>query len=124
MASFGASIVNAYIFLRGIAHSVFPCLPLMIKFLCSRFFLGVLVGIPVSAIVYLRLLGIRSQFPSLGHFIGCVFLGAAFIGLICSGYNKISNSQLDVDMDMGLLFLIPVIALIVFFLIIYVIDHL
>jgi hypothetical protein len=95
----------------------------MIKFLCSRFFLGFLVGIPVSAIFYLRLLGIRSHLPSLGHFIGCVFMGASFIGLICSGYHKISNSQLDVDMDMGLLFLMPVIVLIVFFLMIYVVEH-
>jgi hypothetical protein len=95
----------------------------MIKFLTSRFFLGFLVGLPISAIVYLRILGIRSHFPSLGHFVGCVFLGASFIGLICSGYHRISKSQIDIDMDMGLLFLIPVIAVIVFFLMIYVIEH-
>lgn len=95
----------------------------MIKFLTSRLFLGFLVGLPISAIVYLRIMGIRSHFPSLGHFLGCVFFGAALIGLIYAGYQNMSNSQLDVDMDVRLLLLIPVILFIVLLLTIYVVEH-
>ena len=93
----------------------------MINFLCSRFFIGFLIGLPVSAVIFLRKFGVNSDYPNSWLFGTSVFFGAVVIGFIFSRYHLMTISTIETDL--ALFFLIPLIALIVFFLMLYLIDN-
>lgn len=93
----------------------------MINFLCSRFFLGFVIGIPICVVIFLLKFGSNSNYPNLWHFSISVFFGSIVIGFIFSHYRLIKIASIDIDL--GLFFLIPLIALIVLFLMLYLIDN-